>query len=107
QGFHSPEALPRALNPPAGFIATANQDLNFLGKAHPINVCMAAYRADRISSALGAHDSDRASSAGTTNPHERSRALHKFTFDQMRRLQLDLFSPQAERFMGIMAPLLG
>ena len=48
QGFQPPQNLPRTLNPSQGFVATANQDLNYLGKAHPINVCMASYRADRI-----------------------------------------------------------
>ena len=56
QGFHPPEALPRALDPPEGFIATANQDLNHLGKAHPINLCMASYRADRINAILATDD---------------------------------------------------
>src|SRR5206468_3193387 len=32
QGFHPPEALPRSLNPPEGFITTANNDLNALGE---------------------------------------------------------------------------
>jgi len=88
QGFYAPEDLPRALNPPQGFLATANQDLNQLGKVHPINLCMASYRADRISAILGA------STGGA------------MTLQDMRAIQLDLFSPQAELFMAIIRPLL-
>src|SRR5207249_3363935 len=77
---------PRSLNPPEGFIATANNDLNALGKAHPINLCMASYRADRISSIL-------------SRPGLR-------TIEEMKKLQLDFYSVQAELFMPIIRPLL-
>jgi len=90
QGFHPPEDLPRAFNPPRGFIATANQDLNDLGRAHPINVCMAGYRAERISAVLAAQDSSG----------------EAMTLETMRELQLDLYSVQAERFMKLIRPLL-
>lgn len=86
QGFHSPEELPRALNPAAGFLATANEDLNHLGKVHPINLPMASYRADRINAVLA-------------RPGQR-------TLEEMRKLQLDLYSTQAEQFMPIIRPLL-
>ena len=86
QGFHAPEDLPRAFNPPAGFLATANENLNHLGKAHPINLPMASYRADRIKSVLARPG--------------------RLTLEQMQRLQLDLFSTQAELFMPIIRPLL-
>jgi len=89
QGFYTPEDLPRALNPPQAFLATANQDLNHLGKVHPINLCMAAYRADRISAILSAPKSPGG-----------------MTLEDMRAIQLDLYSPQAERFMAIIRPLL-
>ncbi len=86
KGFHAPEDLPRAFNPPAGFLATANQDLNYLGKAHPINVPMASYRADRINAVLARPG--------------------RVTLEQMQKLQLDLYSIQAELFMPIICPLL-
>jgi penicillin amidase len=86
QGFYCPEDLPRDLNPPAGFIVTANQDLNHLGKAHPHNLPMASYRADRITEVL--------SEPGPVG------------METMRQLQLDLFSTQAERFMSVIRPLL-
>jgi penicillin amidase len=87
QGFQPPEALPRAKNPPEGFIATANNDLNALGKVHPINLCMASYRADRICSLL-------------SRPGLR-------TIEEMKALQLDFYSIQAELFMAVIRPLLG
>jgi penicillin amidase len=86
QGFHAPEELPRAFNPPAGFLATANQDLNHLGEAKPINIPMASYRADRINAVLARPG--------------------KVTMEQMQKLQLDLYSRQAELFMPVIRPLL-
>ena len=86
QGFYTAEELPRALNPREGFLVTANQDLNDLGTARPINICMASYRAERIASELA-----RAAS---------------LTLEQMQRLQLDLYSTQAQQFMALLRPLL-
>jgi penicillin amidase len=86
QGFVEPEELPRALNPPEGFIVTANQDLNHLGRVHPINLPMAGYRAERITALLA----------------EGKLA----TVETMKPLQFDLCSKQAERFMAIIRPLL-
>ncbi len=86
QGFHEPEELPRAFNPAAGFLATANEDLNHLGKVRPINLPMASYRADRINAVLARPG--------------------RVTLDQMQKLQLDLYSTQAELFMPILRPLL-
>jgi penicillin amidase len=48
QGFLTIEEMPRAINPEDGFIVTANNDLNALGTASPINIPMGAYRAERI-----------------------------------------------------------
>ncbi|HNU92630.1 MAG TPA: penicillin acylase family protein [Spirochaetota bacterium] len=86
RGFVSPTQLPSALNPPEGFIVTANQDLNRLGKAKPINLPMASYRADRIAQLL--------------------KKKKKLTVDDMKRIHLDLYSLQAERFMRVLRPLL-
>ncbi|HPV98938.1 MAG TPA: penicillin acylase family protein [Spirochaetota bacterium] len=86
RGFVSPAHLPSALNPPEGFIVTANQDLNRLGKAKPINLPMASYRADRIAQLL--------------------KKKKKLTVDDMKRIHLDLYSLQAERFMRVLRPLL-
>jgi penicillin amidase len=86
QGFASPEDLPRMMNPPQGFIATANQDLNAWGKLRPINLPMAPYRAERIASVL--------SQATALNVEE------------MIKLQFDLYSTQAERLMALFRPFL-
>lgn len=86
QGFAEPEELPRALNPPEGFLATANQDLNHLGRLQPINLPMASYRAERIAELL------------TQAPPA--------TVENMKLLQLDLYSKQAERFMVLLRPLI-
>ncbi len=86
QGFVPPDKMPRQLNPPEGFIATANDDLNFLGQSHPINLPMAAYRAERIRAVLA---EDR-----------------KFTVEDMKKLHFDFFSTQARRFLTLLRPLL-
>ena len=85
-GFVSPEELPRELDPDRGYIATANDDLNHLGVADPINLSMGQYRVDRISKLLAGRDD--------------------WDIEAMRKLQLDLHSPQAGLFMEILRPLL-
>lgn len=86
RGFAAPEDLPRALNPSAGYLCTANDDLNHLGRVRPLNVPMAGYRAERIAAELGRSG--------------------LFTLEQMQRLQLDLCSTQAMRFLALLKPLL-
>lgn len=86
QGWVPVDELPRCVDPPEGFIVTANQDLNHLGVADPINMPMGTYRADRITEVLSASsDHDHAS---------------------FGRLHMDLQSPQAARFLAIVEPLL-
>lgn len=86
QGMIDPSRYPRALNPPEGFIVTANQDLNHFGDIKPITLPMSAYRADRITALL---------SAGSG-----------FTVADMQKMHYDLYSTQAEAFMQIIRPLL-
>lgn len=86
RGFALPEDLPRALNPPEGFLVTANHDLNALGRVRALNLPMAGYRAERIEALL--------------------RQRERFTVEDMQALQLDLFSPQAERFRAVLQPAL-
>lgn len=85
-GFHPLEDLPRALDPEAGFFVTANDDLNRHGKVAPITASMGSYRAERIAQLLA--------------------EIPKATPADMQRIQLDLTSLQAERFMAILRPLL-
>ncbi|MBI2924629.1 MAG: penicillin acylase family protein [Verrucomicrobia bacterium] len=84
RGFASPEQLPRALNPPRGFLVTANDDLNHLGTLQPINLPMGPHRAERIAAVLAQEK--------------------KVAVEEMKRLQFDLLSTQAERFMAILKP---
>jgi penicillin amidase len=85
-GFVHPDKMPRAYNPPQGFVATANEDLNHLGQANLINLPMGAYRADRIKALL--------------------QNAEKVSVTDMQTMHFDLFSIQAERFMKIIRPLL-
>jgi len=86
RGMVSPDRLHSILNPDEGFLATANNDLNPPDGPLVINLPMGPYRADRIRSVLEKNESS--------------------TMDDMQRLQLDLYSVQAERFMNLFRPLL-
>ncbi|MFN8546059.1 MAG: penicillin acylase family protein [Candidatus Binatia bacterium] len=85
-GFVDPEELPRAYNPPEGFLATANHDLNHLGRVRAITLPMGPYRAERIAALLAARDDWDVAA---------TQAMH-----------LDVLSPHAERFMAVLRPLL-
>jgi penicillin G amidase len=85
-GFAEPEDLPRVVNPESGFVVTANDDLNHLGRRHPINVPMGPYRRDRITALLAARDD--------------------WTAADVEAMQMDVCSLHAERFMTLIRPLL-
>jgi penicillin amidase len=74
------------LNPPEGFLATANNDLNPRGGPLVINLPMGSYRVDRIRALL--------------------EECEVCTREDMQRIQNDLYSLQAERLMEIFRPLL-
>ncbi|RME92790.1 MAG: penicillin acylase family protein, partial [Verrucomicrobia bacterium] len=86
QGWVPPEELPRQFDPPEGFIITANDDLNALGRVQPINFSMGPYRSERIRRLL-----------------QERRPL---TVADMQRIQLDVRSAQAERYLELLRPLL-
>jgi penicillin amidase len=86
QGLVASEDLPRTRNPESGFLATANDDLNHLGKAQPINLPMGPYRAERIAALLAARDD--------------------WTVADVELMQMDVLSLHAERFMMLIRPLL-
>jgi penicillin amidase len=86
QGFEKAEDLPRCYNPDNGYFVTANQDLNSYGKVHPINAGMGAYRSNRIAALLTQSEN--------------------ITCETMYKIQHDVYSVQAESFMGILRPLL-
>ena len=86
QGMTPPDKNPKAFNPEEGFIVTANQDLNHLGRVAPMTLPMPDYRADRIRELLENKES--------------------LTVDDMKRIHYDRHSKQAEAFMEIIHPLL-
>jgi penicillin amidase len=86
RGTVTSDRLHSVLNPPEGFLATANDDHNPPGGPLAINLPMGSYRADRIRSLLD--------------------DCPACTIDDMERIQTDLYSLQAERFMEILRPLL-
>jgi len=86
QGFLDPADLPRTVNPDEGFLVTANQDLNELGAADPINMPMGDHRARRIADLLGQAD--------------------QATTEDCGRIQMDVYSIQAAEFLEVLRPLL-
>ncbi|RLB52165.1 MAG: hypothetical protein DRH23_00280 [Deltaproteobacteria bacterium] len=86
KGFVNPEDLPQVHNPADGIIVTANQDLNHLGSANPINAPMGDYRARRITQLLKERDDHDVGS--------------------FRAIQMDTFSIQAAEFLEVLRPLL-
>ncbi len=86
QGFAAADELPRVLDPEAGYVVTANNDLNHLGQTDPINLPMGNYRARRIAELL---------ERGTAT----SVADHA-------RIQADVTSIQARELMAVLRPLL-
>lgn len=86
QGYHKPADLPRTYNPKEGYIITANNNLNHLGKVAPINMPMGEYRANRIKQLIEANE--------------------KNTVEDMKKIHYDTYSLQAELFMKIIRPML-
>ncbi len=86
QGVVPADRLPWTLDPPEGYFATANNDLNAYGKSRPINLAMGPWRAERIAEALAARDD--------------------WTVDAVRELQLDLQSLHAEAYLRILRDVL-
>lgn len=86
QGLVPPEELSSIVNPPEGFIATANDDRNQPGRPLSINLCQGFYRAERIAELLN------------TSP--------RLSVADMQRIQCDLLSPQARRFMAVLRNLI-
>jgi penicillin amidase len=85
-GFVDPAELACELDPPAGVIATANEDRNRPGFPAGINAAMGPYRAERILALLG----DR----------------EDLDVVDMKAIQVDLYSRQAERFLAMWEPVL-
>lgn len=86
KGTYPVELNPSLFNPPEGFIATANQDMNKYAKCQVCNLPMADYRARRIREMLSARSDHSVSS--------------------MQAMHYDLYSKHAEDYMKIIRPLL-
>jgi penicillin amidase len=85
-GYAAADQLARISNPPEGYLVTANNDLNQQGKPLSINLPMGPERAERISQLL--------------------KPLESCTVENMKTIQRDLYSLQAERFMTLLRLLL-
>jgi penicillin amidase len=86
QGMVASSELPCAENPEQGYLITANQDLNHFGKCAPINMPMGDYRARRIAQLIEQSD--------------------QHDVDASKKIQLDVYSIQAEEFLAVLLPLL-
>jgi len=86
RGFAPATELPCQRNPEAGFIGTANHDLNHLGTRKPINLPMGVDRGARIAELLAERDG--------------------WTVPDVERMQMDVYSRHAARFMSVLEPLL-
>jgi penicillin amidase len=86
RGRVDPARLLSILNPAEGFLATANHELNPPGGPLAVNLPMGSYRHDRICAVLA--------------------ATERATLDDLKRLQNDVYSLHAERFMALLGPLL-
>jgi len=80
------DQLHSLLNPSEGYLATANNNLNPENGPLVINLPMGSYRVDRIRALLS--------------------ECEGCTLEDMQRIQNDLYSLQAERFMAVLQPLL-
>ena len=85
-GFLDADELPRQTDPPDGCIAAANEDVNHLAATTVITLPMPPYRARRIAELLSARDD--------------------WTVADFERMQMDRVSPQAQRFLEVLRPLL-
>jgi penicillin amidase len=82
QGFLPPDQLPRALDPPANFFASANNNILPPNFKHTLQYEWApSFRVDRISQQI--------------------RSRRAWTLDAMQALQLDIESPPAKRLLAI------
>lgn len=90
KGIRPKSDLLSVVNPDSGFIATANDDLKSLLKEDSplsINLPMGPYRVNRINNLLESKE--------------------KFSLEELKKMQSDLYSLQAELFLKELAPHLG
>ena len=85
-GYLAAEELPRIAQPSAGFVASANEDVNHLAAVAVMTLPAAPYRAQRIAALLSARSD--------------------WTVADFERMQMDRVSPQARRYLELLRPLL-
>lgn len=85
-GFEEVKNLPRSFNPPPGYFITANNNLNEYGNCQPINAPSPDYRARRIKDRLDSKE--------------------KLTIEDMKDIQQDTYSLQAQSIMNRIEDLL-
>ncbi len=86
RGTVPPRRLRSYVDPAEGFIASANDDVDLPGGLKSINLCQGTYRRDRIRTLLAARE--------------------RHGVAAMERMQADLRSTQAARFLALLRPLL-
>ena len=86
KGFVDGQELPNIYNPKEGFFVTANQNLNEYGNVNPSNISMADFRAKRIQELLSKNN--------------------KASLEDMKAIQMDVFSKEAELLMKTFIPYL-
>lgn len=86
-GFASADQLPAIMNPPDGIFVTANNELDSYGSVPCTSFTMGPYRANRIRELLFSR--------------------RNLTVEDMRQIQLDLYSEQARLYLDRLRPLLG
>lgn len=84
KGYLSNELLPNDVNPECGYIITANHNLNHLGTSNPLNMPVSDYRFKRIKNLIDSGNN--------------------FTTDDMKKIQYDVYSQQAEKVMKAILP---
>jgi penicillin amidase len=86
QGFVEHDELPHREDPPEGFVASANDNVNDLAAAPVITLPVAPYRSRRIAELLGSRGD--------------------WTAADFEAMQLDRLSLQAVRYLDVLRPLL-
>ena len=86
KGFVDGQELPNIYNPKEGFFVTANQNLNEYGNVNPSNISMADFRAKRIQELLSNNN--------------------KASLEDMKAIQMDVYSKEAELLMKNFIPYL-
>ena len=86
QRFHCPEKLHHIMNPECDYLITANHQIPEVDGQHSVNLPMASYRKDRIEQYISAQK--------------------KWEMEQMKSLQADICSLQAQQYLDLIREFL-